>query len=358
MKSLNRILGVIMSLILASSGFAQLKDQVSYELSVGFSVVADLNIVDISQNQENIFDNSRLENKKLMSFTTTVKNVVVSGSNFSGVSYSEPFFNYQATTSIRGKFNKDRSKIEYVTVNYTFTQFSGDHKLSYTSEQKQISFTMTNLEVGFNKQSYGIPPRSGGLVDGVSYNTGYYNKRTHNRSEEYSESIVNLHQLADRPNTGSVTFLKNTPYVPKEPLTVRVMVNRENKNTIELKQSLGLASMAIAQLSKMEGITIKEGVNRDKLAKEIELQESGLVDSEQGMDTDKAKDALDEKADLEIWIDVEADDSDKPGGIALGRFIFKGKKGEFANYASWQVPDFPMEQIGFWIDFHVGRARE
>lgn len=99
-------------------------------------------------------------------------------------------------------------------------------------------------------------------------------------------------------------------------------------------------------------------MNRDKLAKEIELQESGLVDSEQGMDTDKAKDALDEKADLEIWIDVEADDSDKPGGVARGQFLFKGKIGEFAHYSSWQVPDFSMEQIEFWVDFHVGRARE
>lgn len=358
MKNLNRFWGVLMSLLLATSVFAQPKDNAFFEISVGFSVRGNLAIVDSSYNNGQHFDNRTTQEDKEVRFSVNVKNIKVTGLHFSGKSVSDPFFSYQTVTTVNGKFNPTKTKIEYVTVHHQYYQYSGDPKTSNTTEIKRISFTMTNLEMGSDKKSYRIGPGTSGKLDNVRYYTSNESFRTHNRWSKYSEKLTGMKITPQTPAYGSLNFMNEGGVVSNEPLSVRVRVNRDEKSPEEVKQALSIATATIAELSTIPGVSLVEGLNAPEIAKEIELQEAGLVDEQSKVDTEQASKALDKKVDMDIWIDVSVGKYETAFGNTLVMMTFDPFTKDFAHYFRYWLPDLPEEQIKFWIHFYVGRARD
>jgi hypothetical protein len=357
MKHLKHILGVIMSLLLATYAFAQPKDNAVFEISAGFSVRGNLAIIDSSYNNGQYFDNRTTQEDKEVRFSVNVKNVKVTGLNFSGKSVSDPFFSYQTVTTVNGKFNSTKTKIEYVTVHHQYYQYSGDPNMSNTTELKHISFTMTNLEMGTDKKSYRIGPGTSGKLEKARYFTSNESFRTHNRWSKYSEELTGMKLTPQTPAYGSVNFLNEGGVVSTEPLAVRVRVNREGKSTEELKQALSIATATIAELSTIPGVILAEGLNTRELSGEIELQESGLVAEQSKVDTEQAAKSLDKKVDMDVWIDVTVGKSETAFGNTLAMMTFEPFTKNSALYFRYWMPHLPEEQIKFWVHFFVGRAR-
>lgn len=296
-------------------------------LTIGFSAKCLVNIVDQQRNNNNYFDYSKPEVEKELRFSKNVEYVAISGSSFIGSSFSNPFFTYQDHISIKGKFNKDKTMIEFVEVVYVYNQFSGDAKLSYTSESKHIKFKMYNLIADRNKNAYSIFLSANGKLSIEDYYTYYFNWRTHNRSETYSESLMKVLDSPIKPN-GSVTL--GSPSVePKTPVvSVRVSVSETPQSPKERGLSRGYGALIYAHLSKIPNLDIYEGISSSNIMNEIQLAESDLLDEDHNIDPESARESLSKPLDLQISISsqIAFENEEIKSFSVLYTFSFLGTK--------------------------------
>jgi len=280
-------------------------------LTVGLTIKGLVDIVDHQMNNDKFFDNSLVEQEKEIRFSKLIENVKITGSSFKGSSFSGPFFSYQDHIFIEGTFNDDKTMIKAIEVTYVYNQFSGDHKLSYSTESKFIKFKAYNVSADRTKNYYSTFSSSNAKLLLEQYYTDYFVARTHRRFETYSESVVKVLDQLFKPNV-SITFGKPT-VEPKTPLVkVRVKVSDEAQNVKERGLSSGYGGLVYAHLSRIENLEIYEGVKVAAITNEIELIESGLLEDENNINEEIARESLNKPVDLEISISskISYDDDD------------------------------------------------
>lgn len=327
-------------------GAVQLKAQnAEYrDFSVGFSVPCRVNLHDVYNNDGVISNNSLSDIEKNISFSNNVLNVAIKGQDFSGTSYSDPFFSYKERISLKGRFNKDRTMVEWAEVDYTYYQFSGNFQENfYSEERKTIKFRVSRLGVGWDKVSYSILPKSDGRIEQLTYKTEYFDQSSHNRSEERMETVIRMCPGSTNPAIANLNLgrPKEAPKLPE--VTARVSVDDpESQSDRERSLSRGAAGFLYAYLSRIPNLVAYEGIRIDAIQNEIQLVESGLVDPESAIDPEKAKAALEKEVDLQVLIKSKLEWGENDKVLAMNidyRFLYNGNEQVYSYYADLRNTD-------------------
>lgn len=314
------------------------------DVYLGFSVPCRVNVHDVYNNDGVISNNSLSDIEKNISFSNNVLNVAIKGQDFSGTSYSDPFFSYKHRISLKGRFNKDKTMVEWAEVEYTYYQFSGSKKDNfYSEEHKTIKFRVTKLGVGWDKVSYSILPKSDGRIEQLTYKTAYIGQSTHNRREERMETVIRMSPGTTNPAFANLNLgrPKEAPKLPE--VTARVGVDDpESQSAKERSLSRGSAGLLYAYLTRIPNLVAYEGIRIDAIQNEIQLVESGLVDPESAIDPEKAKASLEKEVDLQVLIKskLEWGENDKVLAINIDyRFLYNGNEQVYSYYADLRNTD-------------------
>lgn len=296
----HRIKSSVALLFLTLIQFCAMSQSQKFNINIGATLI--LRVVDQYINDGVKTDNSVPEMEKYISVSAEIDPVYISGNKFKGVSYSNSFFMYKEFIYVEGEFTPDKKTILWLEFDYKKTLFSGDPEISmYSTDETVMYFKIQNIPL---KRTNIYESNTGQTsFSEVKYEKLYFGESTHNRIEVYEEYYI-------RPAAGinafrcDVTILNGTPFKERG-VTVRVSPLSKTENSYEISGQNYLASVIIADLSKIPGVALKEGMLSEWTMNEGMLVESGLVQKENSIDPDIQRIMLEMIVDIAVFISAK-----------------------------------------------------
>lgn len=280
----------------------------AFKARVAFTVPVELQIISSGQNGEETWEEKSTKQHTINLSVNDVE-VKVNGLEFNGIGVSNPFFVYKNVTRINGKFNKEKTKIESMTIVHNHILNSGDVEGWYSYEKTTYVVKLSNLEINRSGKEYTVGVQHG-KIDNIVYSKRTFEQRYFNRNETYLEYANGVSPTKTFYGSAALTILGDLEIKSDKPFSVRIVLNSLEKNKDEIKYARGYSGVLISKLSSLPGVKIYDNTMRDKQKLEQDLSEAGISDL--NLNNERIEAADNANVDLTITFSSTAtyDDSD------------------------------------------------